>query len=303
MTDNLSELQNQYSIGEHVVFKQADNGLISIEVANRHANATIQLQGAHISEWTLHDQPAVIWLSEDAVFAEAKSLRGGIPICWPWFGAHESDSSLPAHGYARTVEWQLIDTKLLDNDVVQLVFRIVNDEASRSMWPCPTELDYIVTIGKTLELDLITRNVGAASITIGDALHTYFNVSDVRKVSIAGLDGCDYLDKVDGFKRKQQSGLVTINEEVDRVYLGSSADCVIDDPGCKRRIVIKKRGSLTTVVWNPWCETAAKMGDLGEDGYLNMLCVESANAANDVVRLEPGEQHHLWVSYAVETYI
>ena len=300
MTDNLSELQNQYSIGEHVVFKQADNGLISIEVANRHANATIQLQGAHISEWTLHDQPAVIWLSEDAVFAEAKSLRGGIPICWPWFGAHESDTSLPAHGFARTVEWQVIATRLFDDDVVQLVFRLVNDEAGRLMWPCPTVLDYTVTIGKTLTLDLMTRNVGAGAITIGDALHTYFNVSDVRKVSIAGLDGCDYMDKVEEFKRKQQSGLVTINQEVDRVYLDSRADCVIDDPGFGRRIVINKRGSLTTVVWNPWRDTAAKMGDLGDEGYLHMLGVESANAAGDVVTLAPGEQHHLYVAYTVE---
>lgn len=300
MDNNVNELNNQFAIADHVVFRQADNGLISIEVINQYARATIQLQGAHLTEWTLHDQAAVIWMSDDAVFARGKSLRGGIPICWPWFGAHESDPSLPAHGFARTVEWQVVDTRLLDDDVVQLVFCIVNDEANRAMWPCPTELDYTITIGKTLELDLLTRNVGAAAITIGDALHTYFNVSDVRNVAIHGLDGCDYLDKVEGFKRKHQSAEVTIDQEVDRVYLDTSDDCVIDDPGFKRRIIIKKRGSGTTVVWNPWQEVAAKMGDLGEEGYLHMLCVESANAASDVVRLEPGEQHHLWVSYIIE---
>ncbi|MDH5736214.1 MAG: D-hexose-6-phosphate mutarotase, partial [Gammaproteobacteria bacterium] len=223
------------------------------------------------------------------------------PICWPWFGAHESDASLPGHGFARTVPWQLVETKLLNDDVVQLVFSIVNNDATRAMWPHATELNYVVTMGQSLELDLVTHNTGSTAVTIGDALHTYFNVSDVRHVAVQGLDGCEYLDKVDGFKSKRQTGAVTINEEVDRVYLDTSADCLIEDPGFKRRIVIAKRGSHSTVVWNPWLETATKMGDLGKDGYLHMLCVESANAVTDVVKLDPGEEHHLWVSYSVES--
>ncbi|MDO8597781.1 MAG: hypothetical protein Q7R45_14310, partial [Sulfuricaulis sp.] len=125
-------------------------------------------------------------------------------------------------------------------------------------------------------------------------------VSDVRRVTIRGLEACPYLDKMDGGKRKQQTGPVTIGAETDRIYLDSSADCLIDDPGLKRSIRIRKRGSHSTVVWNPWIEKSVKMGDFGENGYLNMLCVESANAADDVVTIAPGGEHHLWVRYEIE---
>ena len=158
-----------------------------------------------------------------------------------------------------------------------------------------------MVVGAALEIELVTRNLSNNAITIGDALHTYFEVSDVRKLSIHGLEACPYLDKVDGSKRKQQSGPVTISAEVDRIYLDSTADCSIDDPGFKRRLRISKRGSRSTVVWNPWIEKATKMGDLGENGYLNMICVESTNAADDVVTIAPAGEHRLWVRYSVES--
>jgi D-hexose-6-phosphate mutarotase len=156
-------------------------------------------------------------------------------------------------------------------------------------------------VGATLELDLITRNTGPESITIGDALHTYFAVSDVRNIAVDGLDGCTYIDKLDSDKHKQQSGPVTFAAETDRIYLDASADCLINDAGMQRRIRIGKRGSRSTVVWNPWLEKAEGMGDMGENGYLNMLCIESTNAADDVVTIAPGDEHHLWVSYQVES--
>lgn len=296
----LEALSNKFSIAGHVVFEQADNGLISINVKTAHATCCIQLQGAHITHWAIDNQPDVIWLSDDAVFAKARSLRGGIPICWPWFGAHVSDASLPAHGFARTVNWQLKETSLA-GEKVKIVFALQANKTTEAMWPYASELEYTVMIGQTLELDLRTRNTGQSAMTIGEALHTYFNVSDVSKVTLSGLDDCDYLDKVEGFKRKHQTGPVMIDQEVDRVYLDTADDCVIEDPGYQRRIVIKKQGSHSTVVWNPWRETAEKMGDLGKDGYLNMLCVESANAAENVVSLAPGEQHRLWVEYSILT--
>ena len=157
-----------------------------------------------------------------------------------------------------------------------------------------------MVLGAALEIDLVTRNGGGAPITIGEALHTYFEVSDVRRIAIQGLHGCWYLDKTDGGKRKRQSGGVTIDGETDRVYLDTVAECTIDDPGLKRRIRISKHGSRSTVVWNPWHEKAVKMGDLGDGAYLNMVCVESANAADNPVTIAPGDEHRLAVNYRLE---
>jgi D-hexose-6-phosphate mutarotase len=151
-----------------------------------------------------------------------------------------------------------------------------------------------------LEIELITRNTGVTPITVSEALHTYFQVGDVREIAVNGLDGCEYLDKVDGYKRKQQAGPVTFSGELDRVYLDTVTDCLIDDPGLNRRIRITKRGSRSTVVWNPWSEKAAKMGDLGGDGFLKMVCVESANAADNLVTISSGEEHRLGVIYRLE---
>lgn len=296
---DLKQLNQQFVLPGQLQFKQAENGLISIEITTEDASAVIQMQGAHVTKWALHNQPDVIWLSEDAVFAKGKSIRGGVPICWPWFGGHGSDASLPAHGFARTVDWQLVETKSA-NGIVKLVFNIILNDITRSMWPYDVELKYQITIGQSLELELLTRNTGAQNFELGEALHSYFNVSDVRNIKLSGLDACEYLDKPENFKRKQQSGEVTINQEVDRVYVNTTADCVIHDPGYRRRIVIHKQQSQSTIVWNPWRETANNMGDLGKDGYLAMLCVESGNAAENSIILAPGQEHCLRVIYSVQ---
>ncbi len=251
--------------------------------------------------WAPRGQPPVIWLSRAARLAPGKSIRGGVPICWPWFGPHATDAALPAHGFARTVPWEVIGAQTLADGATRLDFRLIQSEATRAQWPHATLLECHISIGTAIEIDLVTRNADRSAITIGDALHTYFEVSDVRQVTIHGLEGCPYLDKMDGGKRKQQAGPVTISAETDRIYLNSSADCLIDDPGFQRRIRIRKRGSRSTVIWNPWIEKSARMGDFGENGYLNMMCVESANAADDVVTIAPGGEHHLWVRYEIES--
>lgn len=298
---DFSAVNARFDIPGQVVFKDGPGGLAVVEVTNAQASATIALQGAHLMTWTPRGQKPVIWLSRAAKFASGKSIRGGVPICWPWFGPHASESTFPAHGYARTVLWEVISTQALPAGSTSLVFRLIPNDATRAQWPHATPLECHMIIGTELEIELVTRNVNNSAITIGDALHTYFEVSDVRQISIHGLGACPYLDKVDGGKRKQQSGTVTINAEVDRIYLDSTADCLIDDPGFQRRLRIAKRGSRSTVVWNPWIEKAAKMGDLGENGYLNMVCVESTNAADDVVTIAPDGEHRLWVRYSVES--
>ena len=300
MAFSLEQLNSKFGIKDQVVFKEGAGGLTMVEVSNAQATATIALQGAHLLTWAPKGQQPVIWLSTAAKFAPGKSVRGGIPICWPWFGPHESEKSFPAHGYARTVEWDVVETEALANGATRLLFRFNGNEASAKMWPHNTPCDYQLTIGAALEMELLTRNQEKTPVTIGQALHTYFAISNIREVAVDGLDGCPYLDKVDGFKRKQQDGAVSFSGETDRIYLDSTADCLIDDAAMKRRIRISKRSSASTIAWNPWIEKAEQMGDLGERSYLGMVCVESANAADDVATIPAGGEHLLYVRYDVE---
>jgi glucose-6-phosphate 1-epimerase len=297
---DVSGLNQRFGIPGALYFREDPSGLIVAEVDIPDARATIALQGAHVMTWTPAGQAPVIWLSPVAKLAPGKSIRGGVPVCWPWFGPHASQPSFPAHGYARAVPWQVLACERHDDGPMRMGFRLVTGEKTVEQWPHQTPVELSLTIGKTLDIALTTQNLGPTPVTVGQALHTYFTVSDIREVTVMGLDGCPYVDKVDGGKRKQQSGPVRFEGETDRIYLDSTADCLIDDPGLDRRIRIAKTGSRSTVVWNPWIEKAERMGDLGPDGYLRMVCVESANADEDGVTIPPGGEHRLWVRYSVE---
>jgi D-hexose-6-phosphate mutarotase len=297
---SLNELNQRFAISNHVQFKEIADGIIAAEVSNQHANSNIVLQGAHIATWQPRGQEPVIWLSPYAKFAPGKSIRGGVPICWPWFGPHATDSKLPGHGYARTVMWEVLETKALPNGATFLRFGLVESDATRAQWPHSSSAQLEVSVGKTLRVELVTHNSSRDAFILGEALHTYFQISDVAQMTIRGLEGCDYLDKVgEPARRTQQNGIV-IESEVDRVYVDTEADCVIEDKGLKRAIRIAKQGSRSTVVWNPWTEKANKMGDFGENGFRGMVCVESANAFDNLVTVKAGETHRLAVEYSVE---
>jgi glucose-6-phosphate 1-epimerase len=296
----LTELNERFAIGNHVQFKEIADGMIVAEVANQHALANIALQGAHVATFQPRGEEPVVWLSPRAKFAPGKSIRGGVPVCWPWFGAHKTDSKLPGHGYARTVPWEVLETKALPDGSTFLRFGLVESDTTRSQWPHASTVQLEVTVGKALREELITTNTGKAAFELGEALHTYFQISDVAKVTISGLESCAYLDKVQDFARFTQKDGIVIESEVDRVYINTATDCVIEDKGLKRAIRISKQGSMSTVVWNPWVEKGNEMGDLGENGYRGMVCVESGNAWDNVVVLAPGETHKLVAVYSVE---
>jgi D-hexose-6-phosphate mutarotase len=297
---DLDDLNARFAIQDVLVFQPGGGGLPIAKVENEAASALVSLQGAQLLRWDPHGEQPVIWLSEAANFTPGKSIRGGVPVCWPWFGVHPSEAEFPAHGYARTVPWEVLATESSSAAQTRLVMRLVETVGTRAWWPHNTPLEYHITVGEALELELVTGNAGNEPVTIGEALHTYFQVGDVARVQVLGLEDGEYLDKVDGFKRRTQSGPVLISGEVDRVYVNNRSACVISDPVLQRRILIDKRGSDATVVWNPWIDKAEKMGDLGDSGYRQMLCVESANAADNLVNIAPGGEHRLWVSYRVE---
>ncbi len=297
---NCSELDARFGLGDGLRVVRGEGGLILLEVDAPQAQARIALQGAQLLHWQPRGERGVIWLSEDARYIAGKSVRGGIPVCWPWFGAHASQSDFPAHGFARTRDWELCQTRALADGAVRLVFALPQASHPREWWAFDAELELRMTIGQQLELELITRNRDTKAFKLTQALHTYFAVSDVREVEVRGLEDSEYLDTIGSGGRACQQGAIRFAAETDRIYQDGGGDCLIIDPAWKRRIRISKQGSASSIVWNPWVDKSARLGDMGKDGYLGMLCVESANADQDARTLAAGTEHVLKVCYRVE---
>ena len=311
VSTSLADLNENFAIPFKLRFKEQGDGLaesvVIADITNAHATASISLQGGQILGWqpTSTAEP-VIWMSTDAQFAVGKSIRGGIPVCWPWFGAHSSDASLPAHGFARTQPWQVKSTRSLDDGSTEISLTMPMTESMQAIWPHAslnmTQLDMLINVGEALKIALITRNLGDTDFTITEALHTYFAVSDVSQVQVDGLDGIHFHDKAAGWTEGDQVGAIPFASEVDRVYVNTPDRCTIVDAGFKRRIHIAKLGSQSTVVWNPWADRAAQMGDLGKDGWKRFVCVESANARENAVTVPAGKSHTMAVEYRVESF-
>lgn len=297
---DLNALNQRFGIEGHVQFKEGPGGLAIAEIANSHAEASIALQGAHVMTFQPKGQAPVLWLSQFGKFAAGKSIRGGVPVCWPWFGPHPTETGFPAHGFARTVMWEVLGTGMGANGETNIDFGLVETDATRAQWPYASTAQVRVSVGSALRVELVTKNSGKTPFELGEALHTYFHISDVADVTIHGLENVEYLDKVADFARNKQQDGIAIESEVDRVYLNTEADCLIEDRGLKRRIRIAKQGSRSTVVWNPWVEKADKMGDFGQDGHRGMVCVETANAFENVVTVAPGMEHVLVTVISVE---
>lgn len=298
---DVEELNSKFSFSERensLQFEVGKGGIPIVKIHNFQASAVISLQGAQILSWKPTGEDEVIWLSRDAVYTLGKPVRGGIPICWPWFGAHESEPSFPSHGFVRNVLWEVVSTEVIGPDETEITFRLRTDELDvkyQKLWPQSTVVEYRVSVGKELKIRLSTFNRSDREMTITQALHTYFNIDDIGHTRVYGLEEKSYLDKTEGNASKRQEGPVTVEHEVDRIYLDVNNDLSIDDG--VRKIMIKQEGSRSSVVWNPWKDVAKQMPDLEDEGYRKMLCVETANVADDVVKIEPNEGHCLQVSY------
>lgn len=297
------QLNTQFGIDGQLVFNVDASGLIVAEINNAWGSASLCLQGAHLMTWQPKNQSVpVVWLSRDTKPAVGKSIRGGAPVCWPWFGAHATESSLTGHGFARTVPWRVIESGTEPNGATRLTLRLVASDKTRLQWPHDCTVALTVIVGESLRMEMTTENNGADDFVIGEALHTYFQIGDIGQVRVTGLEGCEYWDKVGGSNLRKQAGAISFPGETDRVYINTADECVIHDDKLRRRIHIAKFGSLSTVVWTPWEEKANKMGDLGQPaGWREMLCVESANAIDNVVTVAAGTRHTLIVEYRAES--
>jgi glucose-6-phosphate 1-epimerase len=279
-----------------------EGGLPKLTIANEQARAEIYLHGAHVTAWQPRGHADVLWMSSQSYWQDARPIRGGVPICFPWFGPHASDGSAPGHGFARLLDWTLVDARDDAGGATQLAFRLVGPSPPPAAWPHVCEAVFRVTIGTALTMALEVSNPGRDPFTFEEALHTYFAVQDVRAIAIRGLEGVDYLDKVGGTTRRNQGAdPIRFTAETDRVYLDTQATCTIDDPGLGRRIVVRKTRSDATVVWNPWVAKAKAMPDYGDDEWPGMVCVETCNVNVHAVTLAPGARHALAATIDVET--
>lgn len=288
----------RFAIPDRLRIVSGNGGLPRIEIDNPLGAAHIYLHGAHVSHFQPAGQAPVLWMSAQSWFAEGKPIRGGVPLCWPWFGPREG---LPSHGFARLRPWTLYETAQLGDGRTRAVLTLADDAASRAQWPHAFRLRYTVTVGRELELELRVDNPGDAPFRCEEALHTYLAVGDIRRTTVEGLAGVSYLDEKRDFARVAQVGAVAFDGETDRIYLDTAATCAVVDPAGGRRVVIAKEGSLDTVVWNPWIAKARAMPDFGDDEWPGMVCVETVNARDHALELAPGASHRLMARIGVSS--
>lgn len=295
---NIEELNAHFGNKKQLKFVEDASGIVMIEIENTLASARVCLQGAQLKTWRPRTTSIpVVWLPEDAQCIQGKSLHGGAPICWPWFGVHATEKNYPAHGFARVAPWQLIAVTEEADGATRLVLQMQDSPLRQQYWPQASELTLAITIGHQLSMQLTTKNTGKEAFSFTEAIHTYFQISDIEKVSVLGLAGCTYIDTVGERASRLQEGNIRFVAETDRIYINSESECMIEDTGLMRKIRIIKKGSHSTVVWTPWTEKANKLADLAS-GWRQMVCVESGNAAVNQLTLPAGESHVLAVEYS-----
>lgn len=289
-------------MADPVTVELGNGGLECIRVSGPLADAEIYMQGGHVTRWQPRGGAPVLFLSERAAYAPGQAIRGGVPVIFPWFGPHATDRTKPMHGFARARPWRLITSGPGRDGAVVVELGLGDDDATRALWPSSFDVRYRVMIGEALAMELAVTNTSPAPFTFEAALHTYLAVGDVERIGVTGLEHTTYIDKVDAMTRKRHgAGALHLAGETDRVFLGTTARCVVSDPGLGRCLVVDKSGSATTVVWNPGATKGAAIADLEPTGWRRMVCVETANAADDAITLAPGARHVMSATIRVES--
>ncbi|MES2735209.1 MAG: D-hexose-6-phosphate mutarotase [Verrucomicrobiota bacterium] len=277
------------SLPASITLSEAIPGYPTFTVNHATCTARVALNGAHVMEWTPTGHSPVLYLSPEAVLEPGKPIRGGIPVCWPWFNAHPSDASKPMHGFARNRPWTLMEASESEEGV-KMSFVLCSDAATHELWPFEFEAHLTVILGAKLDVSLQTINKSGSEFAVAEALHTYLTVGDIAQVTVKGLAETTYLDTVGERTLRHQTGDITFDQEVDRQYF-SGGTVVVEDPALGRKLTVEKNGSGTTVVWNPWIEKSKRLGDLPDEAYHQFLCVEAANAGEAAVTVPPGGAH------------
>jgi glucose-6-phosphate 1-epimerase len=295
---NIDELNRGYAIPGVAQITVGNNGLLRVSIATPASTGEIYLHGAHLTSWRPAGGEELIFLSQRSQFEPGKAIRGGIPVCFPWFRNKADDPKAPSHGFVRTKDWQL-DSIEMRGDGVMVSLTTSSDEGTKAWWPHDFHLLHRLTLGTALTQELIVSNTGATPLRFEEALHTYYRVGGAEAVRISGLDGVAYLDNTDGNREKRQVGDIVFTAQTDSAYMDTTHSVEIADPVLHRRIRLTKQNSRTTVVWNPWSTGAQSLADLGDE-WRAMACVEASNMRAYGVDLAPGQQHTMKTVIQVE---
>jgi glucose-6-phosphate 1-epimerase len=289
---NIEELNKRFAIAGVAGITAGNGGLPRVSVSGPAATAEIYLHGAHLTSWRPAGAEEVVFLSKQSKWAEGHAIRGGIPVCFPWFRNKADDPKAPSHGFVRTRAWELDSVEKV-GDAVSVSLSTTSDDGTRAWWPYDFRLQHRLTIGAELAQELVMTNTGSKPLRFEEALHTYYRVGGADAVRISGLDAAEYLDNMDNNREKRQQGEIAFTAQTDRAYLDTTHPVEIIDPVLRRRIRLEKEQSRTTVVWNPWSTGAQSMADLGDDEWRTMACVEASNIRAFAVDLAPGQQHSM----------
>ncbi len=289
------ELNEKFGIAGKVKFYEGKGGLTSIKITSTYAVADICLYAAQLLSYTPAGQKDIIWMSSTSLFEEGKAIRGGIPLCFPWFGPHATDKTKPQHGFARLQYWDVLSVQENPDETIIVQLNLNPSAFSIEMWPYQFSATASFTIGKTLETKLMVDNTGSENFEYSDALHTYFSISNIDSIAIEGLQDVSYYDGFGTTLQTQNAQLLYFNTETNRRYTNTTGNCIIIDKEYNRKISVEKSGSKVTVVWNPNEEVAKSIGDIEPEGYKTFICVEPANAypGIDMITLAPGQSHTL----------
>jgi glucose-6-phosphate 1-epimerase len=288
---DIALLNQRFGAPGRIAFRTAETGLPVVSLANRYGTCEVSLYGGHVLQYRPTGHAPALFLSKCALFEPGKPIRGGIPICWPWFGPNPDDTSKPLHGFARILQWGLSATEYT-NDVTELRLSLEDSERTRRFWPFGFSLSLRIWLDQRLNLELTTTNRDTRPFAFTQAFHPYFLVRDIMSVTVHGLDKAAFTDLLTR-QTGTHEGPLLIRSETDRIFTPVQPACALHDAGLGRALALSFSGTPQMVVWNPWVNKSRAMPDFGDDEYLRMLCLEPANGANSSVTLDPGEQHTL----------
>jgi glucose-6-phosphate 1-epimerase len=296
----LKQLNADYGINNKAKFVEGKGGLPLLKINNEYAQATISVYAGQVLSFQPSDQTQdLMFLSSQAYYQEGKAIKGGTPICWPWFGPDPENQGRSSHGFVRNRLWDLREIVSTQDGSTEVVMGLVDTPQTRKIWDYAFDLTLAITVGSSLTMELTTRNTGDQPFSITQALHTYFKVGDISQVQVLNLEDTSYLDKVDAGKNKTQTGAVIFDGECDRIYLDVPSQLIIDDQSLGRQIKITAANSNTAIVWNPGAAISANMADLGDLDYQNFVCVETANAGNEIIEIPAGSDYNLTANYSL----
>jgi glucose-6-phosphate 1-epimerase len=288
MTDTL--------LSEHVVLSTL-NELPVLRIDNQYATAAIAIQGAHLIEYTPTNQGNVLFVSQEESFEKGKAIRGGVPICWPWFGPHTQEASAPAHGLVRTSDWDYeVITDTAERTDLRFTYQTTGDQPG---FKYKATCELLISIGDTLVMSLTTINNDDKPFELSQALHTYFSCANIDHVRIQGLDGARFLNRLEN-KAYELKGEFVFDQEVDGVVLDKGETVKLTSLG-KEAVTMTRKGSNSLVLWNPWIEKSKTLSNFNDLEYTSMFCVETTNASEDSRLVKPGKTHVMLMEISTET--